>query len=75
MISEHFNKCKDAFLFSRGSSIQVSSSNTCLLWKKEKKKKKDILQTRDNRRDMMTGMKGKLERAAETNGFMFPSER
>lgn len=66
MISEHFNKCKDAFLFSRGSSIQISSSNTCLLWKKEKKKKKDILQTRDNRRDMMTGMKGKLERAAET---------
>lgn len=43
--------------------------------KKKKKKKKDILQTRDNRRDMMTGMKGKLERAAETNGFMFPSER
>lgn len=34
--------------------------------KKKKKKKKDILQTRDNRRDMMTGMKGKLERAAET---------
>lgn len=43
--------------------------------KRKKKKKKDILQTRDNRRDMMTGMKGKLERAAETNGFMFPSER
>lgn len=38
MISEHFNKCKDAFLFSRGSSIQISSSNTCLLWKKKKKR-------------------------------------
>lgn len=41
MISEHFNKCKDAFLFSRGSSIQISSSNTCLLWEKKEKEKKE----------------------------------